>query len=119
MAQIGRDLIGRTEVDEFPRNLLEFTEQFATEQCCHEYLVHLRWPHGFLCPQCNGTRAWLTWRGKMFCGTCLRQTSPTAGTVLHKSRIPLRGWFLAMWLACTLKTGLSAAGLQRELGLGS
>ena len=42
-----------------------------------------------------------------------------AGTVLHGSKVPLRGWFLAMWLACTQKTGLSAAGLQRALGLGS
>ena len=38
---------------------------------------------------------------------------------MHRSRIPLRGWFLAMWLCCTQKTGLSASDLQRELGLGS
>ena len=55
----------------------------------------------------------------MFCSACRRQTSPTAGTILHNSRVPLRSWFLAMWLACTQKTGLSAKGLQRELGLGS
>ncbi len=55
----------------------------------------------------------------MFCSGCRRQTSPTAGTILHNSRVPLRSWFLAMWLACTQKTGLSAKGLQRELGLGS
>ena len=53
------------------------------------------------------------------CSSCRRQTSPTAGTILHNSRVPLRSWFLAMWLACTQKTGLSAKGLQRELGLGS
>ena len=94
-------------------------EVHATRQACRGFLAHLRWPHGFVCPQCHGTRACLTGRGQMLCGTCRRQTSPTAGTVLHKSRIPLRGWFLAMWLACTQKTGLSAAGLQRELGLGS
>ncbi len=55
----------------------------------------------------------------MFCASCARQTSPTAGTVLHKARVPLRGWFLAMWLACTQKTGLSAKGLQRASGLRS
>ena len=55
----------------------------------------------------------------MFCSACRRQTSPSAGTILHNSRVPLRSWFLAMWLACTQKTGLSAKGLQRELGLGS
>ena len=107
------------DVHSFPKNLLEFTEQFATEPACREYLSQLRWPHGFVCPQCGGMRAWLTSRGTMFCAACKRQTSPTAGTVLHKSKLPLRTWFLAMWLACTQKTGLSAAGLQRTLGVGS
>lgn len=107
------------DLDDFPKDLLAFTARFSTEQECRHYLTDLRWPQGFVCPRCAGTRAWPTVRGQMFCATCGRQTSPTAGTVLHKSRIPLRGWFLAMWLACTQKTGLSAAGLQRALGLGS
>ncbi len=104
---------------DFPRNLLEFTERFATEGDCREYLKCLRWPDGFVCPRCGGTRAWATRRGQYFCAACKRQTSVTAGTVLHKSRVPLRGWFLAMWLACTQQTGLSAAGLRRKLGIGS
>ena len=55
----------------------------------------------------------------MFRASCARQASPTAGTVLHRARVPLRGWFLAMGLACMQKTGLSAKGLQRALGLRS
>ena len=104
------------DVDSFPRNLPEFTEQFATEQDC---LMRSRWQHGFVCRRCEGTRTWPTRRGPLFRATWKRQTSATAGTVLHGSKAPLRGWFLAMWLACTQKTGLSAAGLQRTLGLGS
>ena len=112
-------MLGAKESAQFPRNLLEFTEQFSTEQDCHQYLMRSRWPDGFVCPRCAGTRAWPTRRGQLFCAACKRQTSATAGTVLHGSRVPLRGWFLALWLACTQKTGLSAAGLQRALGLGS
>ena len=109
----------KKSVTGFPRNLLEFTEQFATEQACRTYLARRRWPNGFVCPHCGSTLAWLTNRGHMFCAACKKQTSPTAGTAMHRSRIPLRGWFLAMWLCCTQKTGLSASGLQRELGVGS
>ncbi len=98
---------------------MEFTERFASEQACCEYLLGVRWPAGFVCPNCSATKGWTTRRGTMFCSGCRRQTSPTAGTILHNSRVPLRSWFLAMWLACTQKTGLSAKGLQRELGLGS
>ena len=81
--------------------------------------MRIRWPDGFVCPRCAGTRAWPTRRGQLFCAACKRQTFAMAGTVLHGSRVHLRGWFLAVWLACTQKTGLSAAGLQLALGLGS
>jgi transposase-like protein len=98
---------------------MAFTERFATEEACAEYLMQLRWPDGFVCPACGGVRGWATARGTIYCADCQKQTSLTAGTILHNTRIPLRGWLLAMWLVCTQKTGLSAAGLQRELGLGS
>ncbi len=81
--------------------------------------MQIRWPHGFIGPRCQGTRAWPTRRRQLRCASCKQLTSATAGTVLHKSRVPLRGWFLAMWLGGTQKTGLGAAGLQRALGLGS
>ena len=105
--------------EDFPKNLVEFTERFTTEQACCEYLLDVRWPRGFVCPHCSATKGWTTARATVYCSSCRRQTSPTAGTILHNSRVPLRSWFLAMWLACTQKTGLSAKGLQRELGLGS
>ncbi len=64
----------------------------------------------------SDSEAWTTARGTMFREARRRRTSPTTGTVLRKSCLPLRGWCLAMRLACTRKTGLSPAGLQRELG---
>jgi transposase-like protein len=42
-----------------------------------------------------------------------------AGTVLEGTRKPLRTWFQAMWYATSQKSGVSALGLQRILGLGS
>lgn len=43
----------------------------------------------------------------------------TAGTIFQSSRMPLRLWLRAMWLVTQQKSGLSALGLQRSLGLGS
>lgn len=43
----------------------------------------------------------------------------TAGTIFESSHIPLRLWFRAMWLVTHQKSGISALGLQRALGLGS
>ena len=41
----------------------------------------------------------------------------TAGTVLHRARVPLRLWFSAAYLVTTHTPGFSAVQLQRQLGL--
>jgi len=45
--------------------------------------------------------------------------SVTAGTIFHRSHLPLRVWFRAIWWGTNQKSGVSALGLQRTLGLGS
>ena len=105
--------------EDFQRTLLEFEDRFATEDACGVYLVSLRWPNGFVCPQCGGRAAWRTTRGRVECRECNHQVSVTAGTIFHKTRKPLRVWFRAMWWLTTQKYGANALGLQRVLGLGS
>jgi transposase-like protein len=51
------------------------------------------------------------------CKACGRQVSVTAGTVLHRTRVPLTVWFWAAYLVTTHTPGLSAVQLQRQLGL--
>jgi transposase-like protein len=58
-------------------------------------------------------------RGTWKCGKCRVMVSATAGTIFHRSHLSLRLWFRAIWLFTNQKTGLSALGLQRALGLGS
>lgn len=102
----------------FPKNLMEFLDRFATDGSCLDYLRKVRWLEGFTCPRCQSHDGWTTARGTMFCSGCKRQTSPTAGTILHNSRTPIRKWFVAAWLLCTQKTGVSAKTLERELKVG-
>ena len=77
-------------MDEYPHDLIEFEERFATEEACLGYLAALRWPGGFVCPTCGHTDAWTTKRGLWHCRGCGRHTSVTAGTIFHRSRKPLR-----------------------------
>ncbi len=53
------------------------------------------------------------------CAGCGRQTSVTAGTVMHRSHLPLKTWFLAAHLVATHSNGISAPRLQAQLGIGS
>jgi len=103
---------------DFPRTLAEFQGRFASEADCRRYLVACRWPDGFRCPRCGEPDAYgLAGRELLQCRACRRQTSVTAGTVLHRTHVPLRLWFAAAYLVTTHTPGFSAAQLQRQLGL--
>ena len=106
-------------MEDYPRTLAELEARFSSEQACRDYLFQLRWPDGFRCPRCAGTKAWplgsVWWR----CARCRRQVSVTVGTIFQDTHTPLTVWFRAMWWVTAQKNGVSALGLQRVLGLGS
>ena len=104
---------------DYPGTWQAFEQWFGDDEACRAYLIRLRWPDGFVCPNCLGTNAWETDRAMFMCAGCNRQTSVTAGTIFHRTRTPLRTWFAAIWFVCSQKNGVSALGLQRVLGFGS
>lgn len=76
---------------DFPRTIVEFQERFPDEASCLEYLAGSRWPEGYRCPSCGGSRAWILERRHLWeCSDCGHQTSVTAGTVMHGTRTALR-----------------------------
>lgn len=104
---------------DYPRTWQEFETWFSSDEACAAYLEGLRWPEGFVCPACGSAAAWRTGDGLWLCRVCRRKTSVTAGTIFHRSRLPLRTWFAAVWFITSQKNGVSALGLQRVLGMGS
>jgi transposase-like protein len=105
--------------EDYPKTLLEMEQRFATEEACRDYLTKLRWPTDFVCPECQGKGGWEDRRRRWTCQACRRQTTVTAGTIFDGTHLPLRLWFRAVWLVTSQKSGASALGLQRVLGLGS
>ena len=85
----------------------EFFSRYGTEpQCAHE-LAQLRWPYGFRCPRCGTAEHYRINQGARVlsqCRACRHQTSLTAGTMMDSSKLPLRLWFLAIYLVSQAKT---------------
>ena len=106
-------------IEEFPRTVVEFDKRFGSEEACRQYMMAVRWPDGYRCPACQCDKYWPVPGHLLECQACGRQTSLTAGTVMHGTRKRLRTWFRAMWWVCMQKAGGSAKGLQKLLGLGS
>src|SRR5947209_649066 len=108
-------------MDRRPGSLPEFEVRFPDDAACSRSLLEKRWPDGFRCPACGHGKGWELGRGTLLieCARCHRQTSVTAGTVPHRSHLPLKLWFLAAWLVATHRNGISARQLWLQLGLGS
>jgi hypothetical protein len=105
------------QLSEKPSTLLDFQRQFPDEESCVKYLVQVRWPEGFKCPTCASDRYWiLPSRWVLECVNH-HQTSPTAGTVMHRTKQSIQLWFYAAYLVSTLTPGISAVQFQRQLGI--
>jgi len=98
-------------------NLLDVIDDYSDDASCREYLEQLRWPNGVRCPRCEcASVSRIADRKQFDCNSCRYQFSVTAGTLFHDSHLPLRKWFLAIYLICESKKGISSKQLQRTLG---
>ena len=104
----------------YPKTLLEFVAQFNTDEACLQCLITHRWPDGFVCPACKNKSGWWLVKYKRYeCTSCHKHTSVLAGSIMHRSHLPLHLWFWAAYLVATHTPGISAVQLQRQLGLKS
>ena len=100
-------------------NFFEFFTAFPTEESCEEHLIRIRWRTGMPCKKCGGTDFYkrISTRRAYQCRHCRSLTSPTAGTLFHRTRTPLRAWFLAIFCVAFDKRGLSALQLSKQIGV--
>ena len=97
-------------------DLLTLVDDFNTDAKCRELLERLRWPNGVACFRCGSLSvSEIEGRGQFDCNACRYQFSVTAGTIMHDSHLPLRKWFLAIYLMCESKKGISALQLKRTI----
>lgn len=101
-----------------PEDAIQFSDQFATEDGCLDFIEEVRWPHGFVCPNCQHNDGYhLHTRKLIQCVLCRHQSSVTAGTIFHKTKVPLRAWFYIIFSMAHDKGGASSTRLARELGM--
>ena len=105
---------------QFQKGLSEphFRDLYGSEAQCRAALFRWRWPDGFRCPRCGaGRHSVIASRGLYQCAACRHQVSVTAGTLFHRTRLPLTLWFLAIYHLTQSKKGISSIELGRRLGV--
>ena len=102
-------------------NLMTLMRDFDTDAECRQALERLRWPAGVRCPRCDGEKIYRaehqTSRQQFDCSLCGYQFSVTSGTIFNDSHLPLPSWFVATYLICESKKGMSANQIKRTLGV--
>ena len=93
-------------------------QQFGSEEKCRAFMEALRWPKGVYCPKCGEKKInSIPSRHQHECASCGYQFSATAGTIFHDTHLPLWKWFLAVYIMCESKKGISALQLKRMIGV--
>jgi transposase-like protein len=99
-------------------NLVKLIERFGSEDKCQAYLEGLRWPEGVRCPRCGSAKiSRIVKRAQFDCDSCRYQFSVRVDTAFEGSHLPLWKWFLATYLICEARKGVSANQLKRTLGV--
>lgn len=94
-----------------------FLRLYGTEKQCEDAVVRIRWPQGFVCPKCQCKRVSNTHNGRRLweCLGCKYQCSSIVGTIMENTKLPLKKWFLAMYLIGQSKNAMSSLELKRLL----
>lgn len=97
-------------------NIVEFIEEFPDELSCKTHFKKVREKNRITCKNCKSQRHWwLASKWMWQCSSCNFRTSLRSGTIMEKSKLPFRKWYLAMAFMTYSKKGISAKELQRQL----
>lgn len=100
-------------------SLYDLLDYFDTEERCIDYLAQLRWNGEPQCPYCGHNESYVLNvknRGKRWkCTKCHKQYSVKVGTVFEESKLPLKKWFVAIYLITAHKKGISSHQLARDI----
>ena len=100
----------------FPKTLQEAIEFFADKSNAFRFAVELRWPDGVFCPFCNSAEhSFISTRQLWKCKGCKKQFSVRVGTIFEDSPLPLKHWFVAIWMLANCKNGVSSYELHRAI----
>src|SRR5271156_4306298 len=96
--------------------LEELTAAFPDEQTCIRHFRAIRWTNGPFCPYCGATKIYHFSDDKTHkCGACRQRFSIKVGTIFEDTKLPLRKWFIAIWLITSHKKGIASTQLAKDL----
>ncbi len=95
--------------------MLDLLDSFQSEASCIKQLMELRWKDGVVSPFDENSVVYMCENGKFKCKNTGKYFNAKTGTIFESTKISLRKWFLAIYLMCNHKKGISSAQLARDI----
>ncbi len=94
-------------------------EKLPDENSCRELLENIRWGGKPKCPHCGEEEKHykLNIPGLYKCYSCRKRFNVKYGTMFEGTHLPLRTWFIAIYIFTTHKKGISSYQLAEDLGI--
>jgi transposase-like protein len=100
------------------KTLTEFTDYFQDEATCIAHFTESRFRNGEYCPHCHHDKIYKCGDGKRYqCANCKQDFTIRTKTVFGDSKLPLRKWYMAVYLLATTSKGISSVQLAKHLGV--
>ena len=99
------------------RNLLEFAEEFKTDENCKEYLAAIKWKESYSCKKCSNKTSQIRSDFSRTCNRCSHTESVTANTLFHKVKFGIRKAFFICFEMSTSTKSLSASYMGVRYGV--
>lgn len=104
------------------KSLVQLLKALPDEKSCREHLEQIRWEGNPICPHCKKTKHYKLkvkreFNGLYKCAECSKKYTVKIGTIFESSPIPLRTWFIAIFIFTSHKRGISSYQLAEDLGV--
>lgn len=103
------------ELEKF-NTLMDLMGYFSNEQKCIEYLEKIRWNGNVISPFDPTSKVYKCSNG-YWCKNTNKTFNVKTKTIFENSKIPLRKWFVTIWIITSHKKGISSIQLSKDIGV--
>lgn len=97
------------------RSLMELLETFPTDESCIIYLENILWHNKVISPFDKKSQVYHLGNHRYMCKNTQKIFHVKIGTIFQGTKVPMRKWFIAIWLIISHKKGISSLQLSRDI----
>ena len=86
---------------------MELLEAFPTDEACIVYLENILWHDRVISPFDKKSQVYHLGNHRYMCKNTQKIFHVKIGTIFQGTRVPMRKWFIAIWLITSHKKGIS------------